>query len=622
MNMDSVPKRSLQLLIGLVLALATAVTFSTSIWQPAAHSVQAAPMHQDTPLISFVQSTTSVIEPDNGETTDLVINVKINQAPVEGQQATVMFTTVNGGATAGIDYEAASGTLTFPVGSIENQKITIKIIGNNADDGDRNFVVSLTNPVNAATTSPANITVTIVDDDEAPTSTPTANPTSDIYLDNYEPNNSFDTAYTTSADAANLTGITLWPAGDQDYFQFYGQQGLAYEVFTTNLTAGLDTLLKVYDPNGNKIGENDNFDPPNLSSQFSFTANTDGFYFARVLNQDPTNPTNRTYSFGVTRMNPPTATPTATQVGQPDSCENNNSLDLACLIGTDEIKQSMNFVPPVGTSTDNDFYRLAVKVGVLYTCETTDLSAITDTNMIFYDNYGNDFNPPLGNDDREPGVKSSLLSWLATYNGNLYILVGPVNPPPYADTPTTRYNLVCRGVAATPTPIPTATTAFVPTSTGGGTGGTGGFVPTSTPFVFPTFPPTPTPIDLSSLATPTPAPPPIVDFVPLPTSTPPASTQQTTSVQVTIYYDSNLNFTPELNEGVMDVAVELYDNATGELIAFGYTNEAGVVRFDSISSSGAVRVEVAYLSYSQVVTGASANILLRIEPRPLPGDIP
>ena len=93
-------------------------------------------------------------------------------------------------------------------------------------------------------------------------------------------------------------------------------------------------------------------------------------------------------------------------------------------------------------------------------------------------------------------------------------------------------------------------------------------------------------------------------------------------MQVTVYYDSNRNFTPELTEGIMDVAVELYDNATGELLAFGYTNEAGVVRFDAIASSGAVRVEVAYLNYSQVVTGVSANILLRVEPRPLPAAIP
>jgi hypothetical protein len=139
--------------------------------------------------------------------------------------------------------------------------------------------------------------------------------------------------------------------------------------------------------------------------------------------------------------------------------------------------------------------------------------------------------------------------------------------------------------------------------------------------VYPTFPPTPTAIDFADLL-PTAIPPPVVGFRPLPTATPVTAVVKTTTVQVTVYYDSNFNFTPELTEGIMDVAVELYDNASGDLLAFGYSNEAGVVRFDSIASSGAVRVEVAYLNYSQVVVGASANILLRVEPRPLPSDIP
>ena len=89
-----------------------------------------------------------------------------------------------------------------------------------------------------------------------------------------------------------------------------------------------------------------------------------------------------------------------------------------------------------------------------------------------------------------------------------------------------------------------------------------------------------------------------------------------------MYYDSNFNFMPELTEGISDVAVELFDNTTGDLLAFGYTNEAGVIRFDGVSSTGAVRVEVAYVNFSQVVSGASANILLRVEPRPLPSEIP
>jgi hypothetical protein len=279
----------------------------------------------------------------------------------------------------------------------------------------------------------------------------------------------------------------------------------------------------------------------------------------------------------------------------------------------------MNFIPPEGTGTDNDFYTMPIKPGILYTCETLNLSAANDTNIIFLDQNGNDFNPQLGNDDRAVGDASSLLSYYSTYQGNLTILVGPVNPPTYENSPLYTYDLRCSSQVATPTPVPPPTVAWTG-SPGTGTGG--GFQPTAVPFASPTITAaTPTPFDISSLL-PTPIPPPIVDFQPLPTATPAIGVRQSTSVQVTVYYDSNLNFMPELTEGISDVAVELFDNTTGELLAFGYTNEAGVIRFDAISSTGAVRVDVTYLNFSQVVTGASANILLRIEPRPLPPGIP
>ncbi len=61
---------------------------------------------------------------------------------------------------------------------------------------------------------------------------------------NYEPNNVIDTAFTTSANATKLSDITLWPVGDVDYFQFYGKKGSTYQVFTTDVAAGLDTYSK------------------------------------------------------------------------------------------------------------------------------------------------------------------------------------------------------------------------------------------------------------------------------------------------------------------------------------------------------------------------------------------
>ncbi len=618
MKRSSILKRPLTFLVGLALSV-LAITGLTGVYpaQYNAYVVMAAPEQQ--PTVAFETATDTVIEPDEGTTTQKTISVKITQEPAVGEDVTVQYATANGSATAGVDYVATSGTLTFPAGSTDSKTFEVTIIGNNQTNPNRTFLAFLTNPVNATVGVPSSITITIVDNDTAtPTHTPTSTPGGTVFLDQYEPNNVFETAYTTSANAAKLTGITLWPVGDVDFFQFYGKKGSTYQVYTTDVAAGIDTYLKLYDPNGNKIAENDDVDVANNRSQVEASVKEDGFYFAKITNTDPTDPTNKTYAFGVDEILPPTATPTPTRVGQLDTCEPNNTIGTACLIGTGATKSNMNFIPPEGMDQDTDYYRLPVMPGVLYTCETTNLSPPNDTNIIFLDNNGNDFNPQLGNNNRAVGDPSSLLSWYSTYQGNLFILVGPVNPPPYDETPLYTYDLVCNGLAATPTPPPvppTATAVWVaPPSSGG-------VVPTFTPVAFPTFPPTPTPIDFANLA-PTPVPPPIIGFQPLPTATPIAAAQQTTTVQVTVYYDSNYNFTPELTEGIMDVAVELYDNSTGELLAFGYSNEAGVIRFDSIASSGAVRVEVSYLNYSQVVIGASSNILLRVEPRPLPSGIP
>jgi hypothetical protein len=107
----------------------------------------------------------------------------------------------------------------------------------------------------------------------------------------------------------------------------------------------------------------------------------------------------------------------------------------------------------------------------------------------------------------------------------------------------------------------------------------------------------------------------------LPTATSAAPPQQEILVEVSVYYDRNLNYMAELTEGIIDIVVALYDDRSGQLLSYGYTNEAGNVRFPPVSASGAVRVVVPYLNYSQV-TNESTVIQLRVAPRPLPGGIP
>ena len=77
----------------------------------------------------------------------------------------VNYTTADGTAVAGDDYVAASGTLTFADGDT-SESFTVAILDDTLDEGDENFVLSLSNPTGgAAIGNPASSSLTIIDDD-------------------------------------------------------------------------------------------------------------------------------------------------------------------------------------------------------------------------------------------------------------------------------------------------------------------------------------------------------------------------------------------------------------------------------------------------------------------------
>ena len=452
------------------------------------------------------------------------------------------------------------------------------------------------------------ITVIAATRTPTPTRTPVATP---IYVDQYEPNNTLQTAYTLSSGQV-LSAITLWPAGDIDYFRFHAKSGSVYEVSTSALDPGLDTYLTVYDTNGNVIGTNDDAEPLSRASQVTFSAGQTGFYFFSVVNRDPTDPVDQTYSAGVTEV---LGTATPTRVASVDDCEPNGTFQTACALQLD-VAHSADFVPPVGTGEDNDFYRIWVKEGLYYTCETSNLSTLNDTNLILYTCPGEECGVG-GNDDidRLAGNLGSRVGVLTNYTGWLYALVGP-GPnlePEYALSPLYTYTMMCTQ-SAPPTPSPTPTR---PATGGGGAGDKGGGT-----FPTPTLAATPTLAPGEVAVTPSPTPRPVVVIQPLPTATPAGPPVQQINLEITVYYDLNNNFTPESTEGVMDVAVAVYDNASGQLLSLGFTNGDGRVRFGPLTTTGPVRLVVPYLNFSQIVADESAAIQLRIAPRPLPGTIP
>ncbi|MCW2498228.1 Calx-beta domain-containing protein, partial [Jatrophihabitans sp.] len=100
----------------------------------------------------------------NSGTTNLLLPVTLSaasQLPV-----TVAYATSDGTATAGSDYTAASGTLTFPAG-VTTENVSVPVTGDAVYERDETFTLTLTAPT-GATLGTATAVGTISNDDAAP----------------------------------------------------------------------------------------------------------------------------------------------------------------------------------------------------------------------------------------------------------------------------------------------------------------------------------------------------------------------------------------------------------------------------------------------------------------------
>jgi hypothetical protein len=97
------------------------------------------------PALSVADS--SVPEPSGGGTATLTFTVTLSA--VQSKTITVDYATSDGSAAAGTDYDATSGTLTFPAGTTtQTVPVTVHDVGYEAD---KTLNLALTNPTNATT---------------------------------------------------------------------------------------------------------------------------------------------------------------------------------------------------------------------------------------------------------------------------------------------------------------------------------------------------------------------------------------------------------------------------------------------------------------------------------------
>jgi len=113
------------------------------------------------PVVSSISiGNASIVEGNKGQS-KMVFTVALNQA--SAQKITVSYATNNGTATAGSDYGANSGSLTFKAG-ITTQSISVAIKGDKVNEPNETFTVNLSTPTNAQISSAVG-TGTIINDD-------------------------------------------------------------------------------------------------------------------------------------------------------------------------------------------------------------------------------------------------------------------------------------------------------------------------------------------------------------------------------------------------------------------------------------------------------------------------
>lgn len=451
-----------------------------------------------------------------------------------------------------------------------------------------------------------------------PTSTPTPTPTSTPSAarpDGYEPNNSKEQApFLGVGSSSTLNFVRYDPAGphDVDWFRVFLQPGSVYQFTTSNLQAGVDTRLTVFATDGQTvIASNQRYLTGVRGAQVSFLATVLGAHFILIENIDGSpiaETSGATYVLQLSETVPgatatpvigPTRTPFAGTADRFDigiGSFGNGTFEDATLVAPDFQYDNLNFVPwnPNDVNAiDNDFFRLPVKQGVFYTCETLNLAPGVDTNIIIYnqDRVGIGGNDDVSSVDRASGKFASRFSWLSTYTGQVYVLVGEVNPPRASEAGGSNYSLVCRiGLPATLTPT---VTPVPPVGSGPPALPTSQFTPTALPTARPIQNLVVRPIDRA-----TPAP------TPAPTPTP-----RVLTIDVQIFNDTNRNGVLDIGEGISDVSVRLTDEASGSPLGQASTDLGGRVRF-SVQNEGAVRATVPLFGYSTLVTQLNASIRL------------
>jgi hypothetical protein len=256
-----------------------------------------------------------------------------------------------------------------------------------------------------------------------PSGHPTAIPEEPAVPDEWEPDDTPENAR--PVDMGGAQAHNLHAAGDQDWLYFEGEADGSYVIQTSNLGREIDTVVSLYDSNGNELASDDDGGEEFRCSRLFWVAREGGRLYVQVR--------------GLADTEEGAGTGYEVSVGLADSFrvdeyEPDDSAAEATRIEMGETQRHNRHV-----SGDEDWVFFQAEAGQVYVVETSRLGNQVDTVLYLYDGQGNRL---ALDDDGGDEDRASRLRWTATESGLFFVKVA--NWLPTWSGPGTGYDLTLR----------------------------------------------------------------------------------------------------------------------------------------------------------------------------------
>ncbi|MFN9672406.1 MAG: Calx-beta domain-containing protein, partial [Microcystis sp.] len=223
----------------------------------------------------FTISNPTIVENNSG-TNNLIFKVTLSTTST--QTITVNYATANNTATAGSDYTAKTGTLTFTPGQI-SQDIMISVNGDTAIEPDETFLINLSNPSNALITDNQGLG-TITNDDGDNTSVTLAVSPASVTEDG---TTNLVYTFTRSGSTTNALTVNYTLGGTATLNTDYTRTGTTN---TVTFAANSSTATVTVDPTADTTVENNETVALTLASGTGYTVGTATAVTGTITNDD------------------------------------------------------------------------------------------------------------------------------------------------------------------------------------------------------------------------------------------------------------------------------------------------------------------------------------------------